>query len=340
MHEPPQFWSHDRGALHPLALLLAPVSALYDIASKMKRRLTVPVHVDKPVICIGNVTLGGVGKTPFVTLVAARLSLLGVHSHIVSRGYGGQQKTTTRVDVAYHNAADVGDEALLHACHAPTWVGRNRPASAMAAIDAGAECVLLDDGFQNPSLAKDFSFLLIDADNPFGNGKIFPAGPLRETPEDARNRASAIVFVKRRADEAVADGLRRFARGLPIIEAWVEPDASQLDASLSYSAFCGIGKPEKFFQSLQDAKLNVATTKSFPDHHPFTRPELQALFDQAQAQNLTLITTEKDFQRLPADFREKVVTLPIAMVVHDEAVLDKLLSAVVQVGVDLTPDKT
>ncbi len=327
MRKPPKFWSDPDGGMTPMAIALAPFAGLYGVGAKLKARFTKAERLPKPVICIGNVTLGGVGKTPFTAMVAKRLQDMGQTPHIISRGYGGSEKGPLRI-TQDHKAKQVGDEPLLLAKSAPVWVSQKRAAGGEQAIIEGADCILLDDGFQNPSLHKDFSFLLIDAEEGFGNGVGFPAGPLRERPEDARDRAQCVVFVKPYKDYEMVGGLRRFARNIETLYAWLEPDVSGLDRTARYFAFCGIGRPERFFETLERLGFNLRGHESFGDHHPYGEEELRDLIIAAKAANAIPITTEKDLMRIPMGLREQIAVLPVRMMVDRPEVLDALVKPV------------
>ncbi|MBB4660100.1 tetraacyldisaccharide 4'-kinase [Parvularcula dongshanensis] len=322
MLTPPGFWAAGRN--HPAALALAPLGALYALAGARRIAKTTPIPLSVPVICAGNATMGGVGKTPFVLALGERLKRRGFVPHVLIRGYGGRIKGPHRVGRA-DTAASVGDEATLLRDALPVWVGANRVATGREAIEAGASVLLLDDGFQNPGLAKTLSFLLVDAENRFGNGRVFPAGPLRERPEAALERADAVVAVTAGPDAALPDTLRAFAANRPLLRAWQRLDAAALPRDLPLFAFAGIGRPERFFRAVEASGGQLVGTKAFPDHHPYAARELEALTRAATERGATLVTTAKDFVRLPVSFRTSVRPLPSVMHVEDEDALDALL---------------
>ncbi|MEM6850164.1 MAG: tetraacyldisaccharide 4'-kinase, partial [Pseudomonadota bacterium] len=242
--KPPAFWRAG-GEAHIAAQLLKPAAALYAAAHARNLRRARAEAVGVPIICIGNATLGGTGKTPATLALAAAFSGLGWRPHILSRGHGGALKGPLAVGAAQHRAADVGDEALLHANAAPAWVSRDRVAGARAAAEAGAGVILMDDGYQNPSLTKDVSILVIDAEAGFGNGLGFPAGPLRESPPAALSRADAVLFTGPQGAASIPPHLMRAAGPLPKFRAWLEPEGPMPPGP--YLAFAGIGRPERFF---------------------------------------------------------------------------------------------
>ena len=315
--KPPRFWSAPD---HPAGALLSPLGAAYGVVVRRRLARAAPWRAPVPVICAGNVTMGGVGKTPWTMMLARRLTARGRAPHVLTRGYGGTARGPLRVDG--QAASEVGDEALLLARAAPTWVGADRAASAEAAVAAGADVLLMDDGFQNPGLAKDVSFLLLSAGG-WGNGRVFPAGPLRERPGDAVRRAHAVVCVGAQ-DQAVPDAIRRLTNGLPLLRAWLDLDASALTDDAPVHALAGIARPERFFDALTRAGHPPARTHAFPDHHAFTDAELDVVL--AEAGGAQLVTTEKDHVRLPPAYRDRITALP-AMMRTDEAALDAVLAA-------------
>lgn len=318
----PRHWSEDGVA----ARLLAPLGALYAIAGRLRRARATPFRAGLPVICVGNVTAGGAGKTPMVQALAERLRDQGRRPAILLRGHGGREQGPLRVDPIRHDATAVGDEALLHAAIAPTWVARDRAAGARAAAETDADILLLDDGFQNPGLAKDLSLLVVDGGAGFGNGRVIPAGPLREPLEDALARADALVLIdgtpaRRRALEG---------HGLPILDARIEatrPDG--LTAGARVVAFAGIGRPEKFFASVEAAGLTPVARLPFADHHHYRPADLTRIAETARAAGAVPITTAKDAARLGHDAPEGLAVLPARLVLAAPAALDALIAPVI-----------
>ncbi len=229
------------------------------------------------------------------------LAAAGERPVFLSRGYGGTL-TGVQVDPSRHRAAEVGDEPLLLARAAPAIVARDRVAGAKLAVAAGASVIVMDDGFQNPSLAKDFSLLVIDARRGTGNGQVIPAGPLRAplSAQLARSDAVLVIGTGTAADDVVKESR---ACPLPVFAARLQPDAGFIAArrGTRVLAFAGIGDPEKFFATLAEAGIAIGATRSFPDHHRYTRDEAQALCDEAERAGLTLVTTEKDLARIAGD---------------------------------------
>ena len=316
MRPAPEFLS--RGWL--CAHLLQPLAWAHEAAGAARRAFTRPWRAPVPVICVGKVVAGGAGKTPVVLSLAQRLAARGAKPHILSRGYGGSASGPLRVDPARHTAAEVGDEPLLLAAAAPTWIARDRVAGARAAVAAGAGLILMDDGFQNPSLAKDLSLLVIDGSYGFGNGKVIPAGPLRESVAAALGRADAVVLMG--ADES---GLAASVGAVPVLAAKLVPVAgTSLDGPVV--AFAGIGRPEKFFRTVAEAGARLAATHGFPDHRPYDARALERLAAEAEAAGARLVTTEKDAVRLPPAWRARVTVLAVEVAWQDAAALDALLA--------------
>jgi len=325
----PDYWNHAEGPdAEPFRrTLMGPLALAYRGGARLREITTLRHIPGVPVICVGNVTLGGTGKTPVTMALQKRLTALGRDVHVVSRGYGGRLRGPVRVDPAKHGYADVGDEALLLARHGPVWVAKNKVAGVKAAEKAGAECILLDDGLQNPSVVKTVSLCLVDAAYGFGNGRVFPAGPLRERPARALGRADAVVLVSSSGEDARPAGelLPRLDQDVPVLRA--ELMAVEAAPPSMVYAFAGIGRPQKFFNGLADAGVELAATASFPDHHEYSADELKELREAARRHNAVLMTTEKDHLRLPADLARMVKTWPVTAEFHDPAALDQLIEA-------------
>jgi tetraacyldisaccharide 4'-kinase len=323
----PLFWWRDAGVA---SALLAPLAAAYGAVAGLRLRRR-GRRAGVPVICIGNPTVGGAGKTPTALAVARILAAAGERPAFLSRGYGGTLAGPRQVDPLRHRAGDVGDEPLLLARIAPTVVGRDRVEGAGLGVAVGASVIVMDDGFQNPSLVKDAAVLVVDGRRGIGNGRVIPAGPLRAPLAGQLARAHALVVVgaSPRVTGVLAEAR---ARNIPILEARLEPDAGVIAAlgNARALAFAGIGDPPKFFATLADAGIAVAATRSFPDHHRYTRAEAQALCDDADRAGLALVTTEKDLMRLAGDdaaaqLAARAHALPVTLVLDDEEALRSLL---------------
>ncbi len=316
----PEFWR--RGGLVPA--LLTPLAWGYDAAGRASRALASAQRAPVPVVCVGNLVVGGAGKTPVALALGARLAALGHDVHFLSRGYGGRARGPLRVEPARHDAREVGDEPLLLAAERPTWVARDRVAGARAAAAAGAEVVVMDDGFQNGHIAKDLSLVVVDGVYGFGNGLPMPAGPLREDVRRGLARADAVVLLG--ADEAGV-AARIEATGLALLRATVAPtlDAMTL-ADRPVVAFAGIARPEKFFATLDALGCRPLATHAFADHHRYAADEIMTLVEQAAAHGATLVTTEKDYVRLPEEARPMVEVLRVRLEWAAPAALDRLLA--------------
>jgi tetraacyldisaccharide 4'-kinase len=333
--EPPGWWHGERPADRLKAALFAPAGLLYGTAAKARFALAQPYRSRLPVICVGNFTVGGAGKTPLALAVARMAQELGRSPAFLTRGYGGALTGPHMVDARKDSAADVGDEALLLARAAPTVLARNRPEGAKAIEVTGADLIIMDDGFQNPSLAKDLSLIAIDAASGFGNGFVFPAGPLRAPLGYQIARAHAAVLIGEGGKRVAA----RLKDRLPVIRARLEPaGAVKWLKDQPVLAFSGIGRPKKFFATLRDCGADLVETVAFPDHHPFTEAEALALMRQAAQANAALITTEKDWVRLAApagplaQLKAMTRTLPVEIVFRDkgEAELRALIGAMLE----------
>ncbi|MCA1476498.1 tetraacyldisaccharide 4'-kinase [Bradyrhizobium sp. NBAIM08] len=321
----PAFWYRPR-SLQSYALW--PLGALYG-AITARRMLRQGVDAGIPVICVGNYHVGGAGKTPTVLVLTKLLRELGETPVVLSRGYGGRLKGPVMVDRERHDASDVGDEPMMMARDVPVVVARDRLDGVALAKSQGATVILMDDGFQNPRLFKDASLIVIDGERGLGNGAVFPAGPLRAPLAVQLARTDALVLIGdgNAANDVAAEIAKR---NKPELRARLKPDAASLAQLLGKRvfAFAGIGDPERFFRTLRASGIDVARTRAFADHHMFSDGEIAALAAEAQREQLTLVTTEKDLARLRgrAGVPDGIVPFAVQLEFDDLAKLRQLIS--------------
>lgn len=320
----PLFW-YKRYSVQ--SLVLAPLGWMYQALTAHRLKRSAKVTASVPVICVGNINAGGTGKTPTVIAISQRLQHMGWTPHIVSRGYGGTLSGPIQIDPGIHKADEAGDEPLLLAAFAPTWVAKDRSEGIRAAEQAGAEVIIMDDGFQNPDVAKDLSIVVVDAVKGFGNGRAMPAGPLRESVTAGLARADALLAIG--PDHA----RRAFQPKVPTeclrLNGQLDPLPTGLPLNgLPVLAFAGIGHPEKFFATLKALGADMVRGEALVDHQPLTVSLMTRLETEAKARGLHLVTTEKDAVRLPDGFRQKVMTVPVRLTLSDWAGLDAKLTRI------------
>ncbi len=325
----PEFWREDG----LLPLILSPLGVGYDLAGRLRGSLSHPVETGASVICVGNLVAGGAGKTPVAISLLNLLTARGTRAHGLTRGYGGTLTGPARVDPARHGADQVGDEALLLARAAPTWIARDRIAGARAAVAAGAEAIVMDDGHQNPHLARHLSLLVVDGAYGFGNARVMPAGPLRESIARGLARADAVLVL---GDDTW--GVENRLKGqIKTLFAKLVPshEAAALDGR-RVAAFAGIGRPDKFFATLEAMGAILIERRSFTDHHPYRHDELAGLIAGAASADAIVVTTEKDKVRLPPELQAKVMAVPITVAWRNLADLESLLVHTLECGL---PDR-
>jgi tetraacyldisaccharide 4'-kinase len=317
----PDFWWKKPGLA---SALLSPLALVYGTVTGSRMRRA-GFRAAVPVVCIGNFTLGGTGKTPVAIAVAKLLSAQGEKPVFLSRGYGGTLAGPVQVDPKRHRNADVGDEPLLLARQAPAVVARDRAAGARLAQELGASVIVMDDGLQNPALAKDVSLCAVDARRGFGNARVFPAGPLRAPLATQFARVQALLLIGNGAAGTRSMALAR-ERQCPVLRARLEPSATALKSigRRNVLAFAGIGDPEKFFTTLATAGITAQAEESFPDHHPYSEDDAVRLLARCTAEKLVPVTTEKDWVRLSgldgarAQLAAAALTVPVTLI-HDES---------------------
>jgi tetraacyldisaccharide 4'-kinase len=328
--ETPSWWYRKKGLA---ASALSPVAAVYGRVAAARMAKPGAYRSRLPVICIGNFTAGGGGKTPAAIAVATLLKAMGKKPVFLTRGYGGTAKGVVRV--GGDSAEEVGDEPLLLAAVAPTFVSADRVEGAKAIEDTDADVIVMDDGFQNPSLAKDLSLIVVDAASGLGNGLVIPAGPLRAPIEGQIANAGALLVIGegKKADALIA----AFERvGKPVLHAKISPNCDpRWLGVLPAIGFAGIARPAKFFATLKANGARLIDARAFPDHHRFTEKEAKRLLHAAEDKKAMLVTTEKDWARLPDDDEDSALTelkhrsrpFPIVVTFADKEAVKSLLSA-------------
>ena len=321
----PGFWHRPAGFA---SAMLSPLAAIYAAGTARRIAKATPVALDIPVICVGNINVGGTGKTPTVMALVERLSARGLSPHVVSRGHGGSLDGPVQVNERAHRADEVGDEPLLLSAFGPVWVAKDRAAGARAAAKAGADVIVLDDGHQNPSVRKDISVVVVDAVRGFGNKRVLPAGPLREPLEVGLARADILLSIGSPRAQARFGGLNDLPEELPHMAGALTPLQTGMEwDGLRVLAFAGIGMPEKFFATLERQGAEIVKSEALDDHQPLSDALMARLLAEAQGLGAQLVTTEKDAVRLPASYRAQVLTLPVRLSVDDWSSFDALLPA-------------
>ncbi len=323
-------WWYRRAVKPPLAaLVLKPASWLWTRATARRIAVTEPLDPPVPVICIGNLTVGGAGKTPIVREITGRLIASGLAAHVLSRGHGGRLSGPVHVDLSVHDAGDVGDEPVMLARDLPVWIATDRPSGVQAAADGGAQVIVMDDGHQNPSVRKALSLVVVDGETrdgewPFGDERVMPAGPLREPIAAGLARADGVIILLP-ADLKKADPeLVALFGKTPILIARLEPAGPP--PSGPQIGFAGVGKPWKVERALKAAGCDLVFFAEFPDHARYDEATLERLAARAKAAGAGLVTTEKDWMRLPPAWRERIVAWPVRARFETEKALDALLA--------------
>ena len=319
----PGFWAASKPTV--LARALQPIGWVYGRVTARRMRGD-GARAGASTICVGNFVAGGAGKTPAAIALAQALIAGGRRVAFLSRGYGGPKRAEpVLVDLNVHNSEIVGDEPLLLAKVASCWVGADRVRSAAAAVEAGANALVLDDGLQNPELAKDLAIAVVDGEQPFGNGLCVPAGPLRAPVAEQARYVHTLIVIG--ADEAAEKAVAAATPGKPILRANLEPDALAAAPMIGREvvAFAGIARPQKFYATLRRVGALIVATRDFPDHHAYRPREIEALIEEAGRRGALLVTTEKDRVRLASAHARAVLTLPVTLRFEQPALVSRML---------------
>lgn len=326
---PPEFWLHKDGreAAPVLRTLLMPLSWVWKTVTARRIAGTTPIDVGIPVICVGNVTLGGTGKTPITQWLIQVLRGAGIEAHGLSRGYKGSEKGPMPVHRDKHTAAQVGDEPLMMAQSVPVWVAAGRDDGARAMAAHGVQTIVMDDGFQNPLVHKTLSLLVVDGETGFGNERVCPAGPLREPIPAALSRTDAVILMLPYKDYEPEADLIAWFDGRPVIKAWLAPAGGLPDGKLF--AFAGIGRPNKFFDALRREGADLADCLGYDDHHAYSEGDIRYLHELAKEVGAKLVTTEKDYARLPATLRAGITPWPVDVYFDDPDAVLRLIKPII-----------
>ncbi|MBT34944.1 MAG: tetraacyldisaccharide 4'-kinase [Rickettsiales bacterium] len=317
----PKFW-YSKNSI--ISILLRPISFLWVLGSILRKKKSYNFNNIK-IIKVGNVVAGGSGKTPTVISIVKKLANSKYQVHIISRGYKGSIKKSTLVNTDIHSYKEVGDESIILSKIAPTWIGNNRIESIKNAQKMGAKIVVLDDGIQDASIKGDLNLLVFNGLQGLGNGKIIPAGPLREKLSDSIKKCHLSIII----DEDINNIANKLNNLLPIIKAKINIESEYLNnfKNKNVVAFCGLGFPEKFFKTIKEIGCNIRYKKSFPDHYQYKEKDLKELIDIAIKYNSLLITTEKDHIKILKKYRNRIYYFPITVdFINDKIINDKLYS--------------
>ena len=325
----PNFWLETKHKQSLYPYLLYPISICWMALGKLKIQLTSSYQSPLPVICVGNLTVGGNGKTPTALKIRSLLGDLGYKPHIVSRGYKARIKGPHLVDPTRDSFREVGDEALMMASQGPTWISQNRSAGVKAAANSGANVIVLDDGFQNFSIKKNLSVLVIESSTGFGNGYLIPAGPLREKISTGLKRADIIITIGSPPTQKTFKSKHLFLKKLPLIEGRLVPKKNSLNLKgKTIIAFAGIAHPEKFRTTLEEVGAIIIKFKAFANHKAFEIQQLNKLLSEARKKEAILVTTEKDFVRIPSKLQSYFNVLEVNLEIENEKFLIKKLKAI------------
>ena len=324
MLKAPKFWYKKKDTY--LSNTLYPFSLLFRVGTKIRNIISTKQQSPLPIICIGNIVVGGAGKTPVSLKIGKLLTKAGYRPHFISKGYAGLIKKNTLVQ-SWHSATSVGDESILLSEVAPTWIGIDRIYSSKLAKKEGADCLIMDDGFQNPTIEKDFSIVVINASQEFGNKRVMPSGPLRESIKKGLSRTNLIIAIGETSNKLK----NTIPSDIPLIEAKFEiKEGNKNFKGQNIIAFAGIAYPEKFFESLEEQGGKIVKQISYPDHYIYTENDLLSLAETANKTKSILVSTQKDYVRIPKPYRSLVNTLKGEIIFENEELLIEILSNVIE----------
>ena len=324
MLKAPKFWYLKRDTIY--SIILYPLSLLFRLGTEIRNITTTKINSTIPVICVGNIVLGGAGKTPVSLKIGKILKLAGYQPNFISKGYAGIIKTSTLVE-SWHSPKSVGDEPLLLSQIAPTWIGIDRNYSIKLAAERGCDCIIMDDGFQNPSIHRDFSIIIINESQEFGNKRVIPSGPLRESIKKGLSRTNLVVVIgniTKNLKEVIPDHI-------PILSAKFKiNNEKKIFKGQKITAFAGIAYPEKFFNSLLEQGAKIVKKITYPDHHIYDENDLLSLAEIANKTQSILVSTEKDFVRIPKSYRSLVNTLQGEIIFENEDLIKEIITNVIE----------
>ena len=324
MLKAPKFWYQKKDTY--LSNFLYPLLLIFSFGTKIRNILSTTNKGPLPIICVGNIVVGGAGKTPVALKIGKLLIKAGYKPGFISKGYAGLIKNSTLVK-SWHSARSIGDESILLSEVANTWVGVDRINSARLAKEKNSNCLIMDDGFQNPTIYKDFSIIVINASQEFGNKRVMPSGPLRESIKRGLSRSNLVIVIGDPSHELK----QLIPKNIPIVKAKFEIKKENKNfKGQNIIAFAGIAYPEKFFQSLTNEGAKIFKKITFPDHHIYSENDLLSLAEIANKKKSILVSTKKDFVRIPKSFRSLVNTLEGEIVFEDEEFIVEILSNVIE----------
>ena len=320
MLKAPKFWYNQKDTLY--SNILYPLSLVFRLGTRLRNWVSIKKLSPIPTICIGNIVVGGAGKTPVSMKICKMLTKAGYKPHFISKGYAGTIKESTLVET-WHSPKSVGDESLLLSEIASTWIGINRIQSANLAKKNGADCLILDDGFQNTSIDKDFSIIVVDGEQEFGNKRVLPAGPLREGILRGLSRTNVVVVIGK-----INKTLKMLIPStIPVFRAKFEiKKDNEIFKGKKVTAFAGIAYPSKFFKTLEAQGAKIIKEVSYPDHYIYNENDLLHLAEIANKTKSILVTTKKDFVRIPKTYRPLINTLDGEIIFEKEDIITEQLS--------------